>query len=307
MKTILFVLMLALLPLSILMAFNADVKDTTIHFNNKIILIRDSVDQINVNISKYDENGSTAYKTVFEGLYSDDRSYERWSVVEELGLQIPFVTSKKQKQKRQYAMKSHIGGFGWGFATLTDGVNINNVSGVQLDLNRSYEYNYNIIEHITPLFFNYLGLSSGLGFSWRYYYLDNKTFLKEENNLVTVVNGDPLSRYKYSRLSNWYLTVPLMIELQLFKSSKRKPYLAAGLNGNVRLTTSYKTKFVNSMGSTIYTKQRGMNVLPLSLDYVVQAGMGKISVYGKYSPVGIFESGKGPDVQHASIGFLIGL
>lgn len=307
MKTILFVLFLALLPLSSLMASNVDVKDTTIHFNNKIIQIRDSVDQINVSVSKVDENGTSAYKTVFEGLYSDDKSYERWSVVEELGLQIPFVSSKKQKQKREYAMKSHIGGFGWGFATLTDGVSINNVGGVQLDLNRSYEYNYNIIEHITPIFFHYLGLSSGLGFSWRYYHLDNKTFLKEENNLVSVVAGDPASRYKYSRLSNWYLTVPLMLELQIFKSSKRKPYLAAGVNGNVRLTTNYKTKFVNSTGSTIYTKQKGMNVLPLSMDYVVQAGMGKISVYGKYSPIGIFESGKGPDVQHASIGFLIGL
>lgn len=310
MKTILFVLMLALMPLSSLMAFHVEVKDTTIHFNDKIIQIKDSVDQINVSISKLDDNGTTAYKTVFEGIYSDAKSYERWSVVEELGIQIPFVTNKsqKQKQKRQHDMKSHIGGFGWGFATFTDGVNINNISGIQLNLNRSYEYSYNLIEHITPIFFRYLGISSGLGFNWRYYQLDDKTYLKEENDVVVIKQGAMTSNYKTSRLSNWYLTVPVMLELQLFKSSKYKPYVAAGVIGDVRLATNYKTKYVSGLtGATIRTKQRGMNVLPLSMDYLLQAGMGKISIYGKYSPIGVFEKGKGPDVQHASIGFLIGL
>jgi len=298
---------LALLPFSSMLASDATVKDTTVHFNNKIIEIRDSVDQVNVKVSKTDKNDTTAYKTVFEGLYSDNQSYERWSVVEELGIQIPFMTNKKIREKHRYEMQSHIGGFGWGFITMTDGVALNNVSGVQLNLNKSYEFNYNMIEHITPIFFRYLGISSGVGFSWRYYELDNNTYFNEVNDLVTVATGAATNNYKYSRLSNWYLTIPVMLELQIFKSSKYKPYLAAGVVGDVRLTTSSNTKYVNPTGSNIHTSQRGMNVLPLSMDYVAQAGMGKVSIYAKYSPIGIFESGKGPYVQHASIGFLIGM
>lgn len=307
MKKILFVPVLALLHLCGMQAAMTQVKDTTVHFNDKIIEIHDSVDQVNVKVLKVDGQGTTAYKTVFEGLYSDNQSYERWSVVEELGIQIPFVSNKKKTVKHQYDMKSHVGGFGWGRISMTDGVALNNVSGVELDLNRSYEFNYNMIEHITPIFFHFLGVSSGVGFSWRNYYLDNKAYFKEENNLVTVVAGDPTNKYKYSRLSNWYLTIPVMLELQLFKSSKYKPYLAAGVVGDVRLATSNKTKYVNATGSTMHTSQRGMNVLPLSMDYVAQAGMGKVSIYAKYSPVSIFETGKGPDVQHASIGFIIGM
>lgn len=307
MKKLILLPALALLFVNSVLASNSTGKDTTILFNNKIIQINDSVDQVNVKVSKVGDNDTTAYKTVFEGLYSDNQSYERYSVVEQLGIQIPFVTNKKIRDKRRYDMQSHWAGYGWGFITMTDGAAINNVSGVQLDLNRSYEFNYNLIEHITPIFFHYLGLSSGIGFSWRNYYLDNNTFFKEDNDLVSVVAGASTSKYKYSRLSNWYLTVPLMIELQLFKSSKRKPYIAAGVIGDVRLATSNKTKYVNAAGSTIRTSEYGMNVLPISMDYVVQAGMGKISIYGKYSPVSIFETGKGPEVQHASIGFLIGM
>lgn len=307
MKKFFFIPALALLHFSGMLAATPQVKDTTVRFNDKIIEIRDSIDQVNVKVLKVDEQGTSAYKTVFEGLYSDNQSYERWSVVEELGIQIPFVTNKKKTVKHRYDMKSHIGGFGWGRVSMTDGVAINNVDGVELDLNRSYEFNYNMIEHITPIFFHYLGISSGLGFSWRNYNVDKRSFFKEQNDVVTVVS-DPANKYKYSRLTNWYLTVPVMLELQLFKSSKYKPYLAAGVIGDVRLTSVNKTKYVNATtGSTMRTTQYGMNVLPLSMDYVAQAGMGKVSIYAKYSPVSIFESGKGPNVQHASIGFIIGM
>lgn len=307
MKKLIFVPVLFLLPLTGILAAPIEASDTTVRFNDKIIEIRDSVDHVNVKVLKADAGDTSAFKTVFEGLYSDGRSYERWSVVEELGIQIPFVTNKKRTEKRRYEMQSHIAGFGWGRVSMTDGVNLNNVSGVQLDLNRSYEFNYNLIEHITPIFFRYIGLSSGLGFSWRNYYLDNKTYFRESNDLVGVYAGAATDKYKYSRLTNWYLTVPVMLELQLFKSSKYKPYLAAGVVGDIRLATSNKTKYVNAAGSTVRTTERGMNVLPLSMDYVAQAGIGKVSIYAKYSPIAIFETGKGPVVQHASIGFLIGM
>ena len=308
MKKFILAPVLALLPLIGMLASNTAGKDTTILFNNKIIQIKDSVDQVNIKVSKVGSTDTTAYKTVFEGLYSDNQSYERWSVVEELGIQIPFVTNnKKIRQKHRYEMQSHWAGFGWGRIAMTDGVDLNNVNGIQLDLNRSYEFNYNMIEHITPIFFHYLGISSGVGFSWRNYYLDNSTYLKETNNIVTIETGAAGNTYKYSRLSNWYLTVPVMLELQIFKSSKYKPYLAAGIIGDVRLTTSYKTKYIDATGSTIHSTDTGMNALPLSMDYVAQAGMGKISLYAKYSPVGIFETGMGPNVQHASIGFIIGM
>jgi hypothetical protein len=307
MKKFILVPVLALIPLSGLLAANIAIKDTTVHFNNKIIEISDSIDQVNIKVQKVDRNDTTAFKTVFEGIYSDNQSYERFSVVEELGIQIPFVTNKKIRAKHRYEMQSHWAGFGWGRIAMTDGMAINNVDGVNLDLNRSYEFNFNMIEHITPIVFRYLGISSGMGFSWRNYYLDNKTFLKEENDLVSVATGASTSKYKYSRLSNWYLTVPVMLELQLFKSSKLKPYLAAGVIGDVRLSTVSKTKYVNATGSTIHTTQHGMNVFPLSMDYVAQAGMGKFSIYAKYSPIGIFESGRGPAVQHGSIGFIIGM
>jgi hypothetical protein len=306
MKKVILTSMMVLFTIGLSFATDREPSDTTVYFNDKIIHIRDSVDQVSIRVSVLGENGTESFKTVFEGLYTDDKSYERWSVVEDLGIQIPLITSKKVKARQRHEMTPHWAGFGLGFVGVTDGQAYNNVDGVQLDLGRSHEYNYNMIEHITPLFFQLVGLTSGLGMSWRYYYLDNSTYLKEANDQVTVVDASPLE-YKYSRLSNWYLTVPLMLELQMFKHAKGKPYLAAGVVGGVRLSTVYKTKYYNTSGSTIKTKDRGMNVPPLTLDYIAQAGYGKVSVYARYSPLSIFETGKGPDVQHTSIGFMLDL
>jgi hypothetical protein len=284
-------------------AWSNEHQDTTIYFNDKIIQISDSIDQISVKVSARSGCSIDTFKTVFEGLYSDKKTYERWSVTENWGIQIPFVTNRLRKTKRNEKMTPHWAGFGMGFATMTDGSSYNNVNGMDLVLGRSLEFNYNIAEHITPIFFNIIGLTSGVGFSIRKYQLDNSLFLKEINNVVDVYSNSPLE-YDYSKLVNCYLTAPLLLELQLFKNQKNKPYLAAGVIGGIRLSSVFKSKYYSTSGSTIRSKSKGMNVLPLTMDYVVMGGHGNCSVYMKYSPLQIFEKNKGPEVQHASIGFM---
>lgn len=279
-------------------------QDTTIYFNDKIIHISDSIDQIRVKVSTQGDNKVDTFKTVFEGLYSDKKTYERWSVTENWGIQIPFVTNRMRKNKQHQEMTPHWAGYGMGFATMTNGSLYNNVDGMDLVLGRSIEVNFNIAEHITPIFFDIIGLTSGVGFSIRKYQMDNSLFLKEINNVVGIYSNSPLE-YDYSKLVNCYLTAPLLLELQLFKNRINSPYLAAGVIGGIRLSSMFKSKYYTTSGTTIRTKSKGMNVLPLTMDYVVMGGHGNFSVYFKYSPFQLFEKDKGPEVQHASIGFML--
>ena len=47
---------------------------------------------------------------------------------------------------------------------------------------------------------------------------------------------------------------------------------------------------------------RGMNLRPVTMDFLFQAGVGCIGFYAKYSPFGLFEKDKGPKVHSVSLG-----
>jgi len=43
-----------------------------------------------------------------------------------------------------------------------------------------------------------------------------------------------------------------------------------------------------------------MNIRPFAVDVLLQGGIGSIGVYARYSPMTMFEKGKGPDVHPVS-------
>jgi hypothetical protein len=307
-KTIFLLLLSVYAGLGVVVA-EETASDTTILFNNKIIHIQDNANEVNVKVSEVDAiNDTVPYKQLYEGIYSDSKSYEKWTVVEDLGIQIPLLTSRKVKERQKHKMESHWAGFGYSYSTITDGHNnYTDVNGMALELGESHDWTYNAIEHITPLFFNYIGLTTGLGMTWRNYYLEDGTYLAKVDGEVGIYDGASDCNYKYSKLRTVYLTIPALLELQLFKASKKGPYLAVGVVGGIKTLSSFKVKYTNALGETVRSKERDMNIPPLTLDYVAQAGVGRFSVYAQYSPFSIFQKGKGPDVRHASIGLMIDL
>lgn len=64
--------------------------------------MQDSVGQMKVTVF---DNESNPYKKVYEGVFTDDKSYEKWTVVEELGIQLPFLNKLGSKKKKDYKME----------------------------------------------------------------------------------------------------------------------------------------------------------------------------------------------------------
>jgi len=276
--------------------------DTTIHFNKKTIQLVDSVGQIKVSV--YDQD-SSPYKKIYEGIFSEGKSYEKWTVAEQIGIQIPFFS--KARHRKNYSMEPHWAGIGWGFANISDrNLHLNNLHGISLKAESSNEFFWNIIEKILPIYRNNLGLTTGFGLDWRNYFLDMNSHLFEVNGITYVYPAPSGIDYESSRLRTFHLTVPLLLEWQPTLGNNHKLFVSAGVVAGINTFSSYRVKFKDTYGKSIsIVESHGLNVNPISLDFMGQVGYNKLSVYAKYSPCSIFQSQKGPDVRSVSLGVLL--
>jgi len=278
--------------------------DTTIRFNRKVIHLEDSIGQVKVKVFDTD---SLPYKPVYEGIFSDGKSYEKWTVMEAIGIQLPFLNTAKGKHHREYSMEPHWAGIGWGFANISDqNLKINNIHGISLKSESSNEFFVNLIEKILPIYRNNLGLTTGIGFDWHNYFLDMNTHLVDEGGITKLNDAPPGVTYDYSRLRTFHITVPLMLEWQPTFERNHKFFMSAGVIGGVNTFASYKVKYKDAEGNSITKVEgKGLNVAPLSLDFCGQIGYGAWSVFAKYSPFSIFQNDKGPELRSVSLGAVL--
>lgn len=285
--------------------------DTTFRYNNRMIRLADSADQVRIKVFETSSTNDTIpYKQIYEGIYTEEKSYEKWTVVEELGFQIPLLSKKFGHHNRDYKMEPHWAGIGLGFSCVTNPSNfsLSPVDGFELKSERSSEFFINIFEKILPLYRNTLGITTGMGIDWRKYYLDNNKHLVETNGITSAVDAPEGINYKYSFLKVVYLTFPVLLEWQPTFGDNHTAYLSAGVVGGVKTYSSSKVKYENSDGHTVKSvEDRGLNVAPLTLDYLVQAGIGNVSIYAKYSPFSLFQKDKGPDVRGIALGMVLDL
>jgi hypothetical protein len=278
--------------------------DTTFLYNRKYVKVEENDDQIKVKVyEKNDSDNSVQYKQLYEGIYSDEKSYERWTVQEAIGFDFPFFN--KRKKKHPTYMISHWSGVGLGFANITDkSFNMTDVNGVSIDAGSSHEWFLNISGTTLPVYRNNLGITTGAGISWLNLRLDKNTRLADVNGVTGVYQAPEDIRYSQSRLMVVRINIPLLLEWQPTINGRNKVFLSAGIVGGVKTHASYLVKFKDQTGKKNKEKDRGLNTKPLSIDYMVQAGYGSWGIYAKYSPISIFQAEKGPDVKAVSLGLM---
>ena len=304
MKKIILFMMALFVAFSISEAAEQNQNDTTFHFNKKIIHVQDSIGQVKVKVFEATNKDSIPYKVVYEGQFAEEKTFEKWTVVEEIGLQIPFLG--KSNERHQGKMEPHWAGIGWGFANISNpSFKINNIDGVSLKSGSSSEFFVNLIEKILPIYKNKLGITTGLGFNWRTYSMDYNTHFVNNNGLTNVYDAPVGVKYEYSKLKTAHITLPVLLEWQP-GGLDDDFFVSVGVICGVKTYSVSKIKFKNESGDMIKrVEDKGLNVSPLSLDYYAQIGYGSFNVFAKYSPFSIFESGKGPDVRAVSLGLVL--
>lgn len=295
MKRLLLILA-ACLPVMSLLA--ADVEpmpaDTVITLEKKRIEIKDNGDRMKVRVYELSEEGdSIDDEMVFEGHYLDGRSYERRSHIRTLNIPVP--TWDKD-------FSAHWAGFGMGFNSFEG-------DDISLRKGKSLEYNFNFMEFSLPFSRYNWAVVTGAGIRWNRYRIDENACFQEVDGITQLVPAPEDVIYKKSKLNITSLTIPVLLEWQT-KKKKHRPsfFISGGVVGVIKTTSSSKVVYDDDRGKSRKQKvDGGMNLRPVTMDVLLQAGVGCVGVYFKYSPIEMFESNKGPALNPISFGLQLHL
>lgn len=281
----------ACLPLMGLMAaeVNPMAADTVIRLDKKRIEVKDNGDRMKVRVYETDSEGDEVDdELVFEGHYRDGQSYERRKHIRTINIPVP-------TWDRDFS--AHWAGFGMGF---------NSFTGDDLPLRKgnSLEFNVNFMEFSLPFSRYNWAIVTGAGIRWNRYRLDTDAYLMEVDGITQLVPVSEDMNFKKSKLNTTSITIPVLLEWQTRKVRHRpRFFISGGVVGVVKTMSSSKVTYLNDRGKSKTEKMDGgMNLRPVSMDLLFQAGVGCMGVYFKYSPIESFESGKGPKVNPISFG-----
>lgn len=165
------------------------------------------------------------------------------------------------------------------------------------DIARSHVWNFNILEHKFKIVKEYVGLTTGLGFSLNQVSFDNNFILGTSSDSTFAIQ-DTIIGYDKNKIRATYLTVPLLLEFNTNKNNDKGFYLAAGVVGGLRIASRYKT--VHKMdGEKVKAVQKGdYNLNPFKLDATVRLGYGTFGAFASYNLLPLFESGSMASVAY---------
>ena len=162
----------------------------------------------------------------------------------------------------------------------------------QIDPVKSVAINVNFLEYKLPIFKQYLGLTTGLGYGLTSLALRNNYRIQHSNDTVFCVS-DTIQSYKNNALAMHRFTLPLLLEFTTKPEAKKSFYLAAGVIGAWRFasTSSQTGEYANGDKFNNTTSSR-FNLQHFSLDATVRAGFGKyLGAFVEYSLTPLFKKG----------------
>ena len=187
------------------------------------VIINDNEDEISVGVDeiiKFDERGDTTRIKIGD---------KEVSIVEDdEGTSVKVTESddeKKLSAKKKKKFKGHWSGVEFGLNNFVDDkFSMTRADGEQfMDLNtgRSWNFNWNIKQYSIGFGTDRLGLVTGLGLEFNNYHFDGDNNIQEVDGNIVTKDDYPSSLTK-SKLKTTFLTVPLLLELQLLEAKRSK-------------------------------------------------------------------------------------
>jgi hypothetical protein len=152
---------------------------------------------------------------------------------------------------------------------------------LMLDYAKSINFQFNVWEKRFPIYKEYVGVTTGLGFQWNRYGLEK--------------NVD---------IASTYLQIPLLLEFNSNKDGSKNWHLSFGVVGGVRIASSWKTKWEED-GKPLKAKTKDdFNFNSLSANAYAQIGYGNVGLFVQYGLTDVFRTGKGPELSPVSGGIM---
>lgn len=217
---------------------------------------------------------------------------------------IDIDSDEEEPREKSRKSEAHWAGLDFGFSILLDENGKSDFSNHPYwknDAAKSQVWNLNLFEHKFNFGTPYVGLTTGLGFSFTSVAFKNNYLIQSTADSVYAVM-DTVHNYSKNKLKASYLTVPLMLEFNTSADEDKSFYLAAGVIGGVRLTS--KTKRQGEFdGKEFKEKVKGpFNLNPFKLDAAVRFGYADWGVFANYSLLPLFDQGKTVDLYPLTFG-----
>jgi len=171
---------------------------------------------------------------------------------------------------------------------------------MDLNQNKSFEVGINFLRYSIGLQKEKrnIGLVTGLGWTYNDYRFSNPYTIENDNGKVksVVLAETGLSKTK---LSTSYLTVPLLLELQIpVNNGDKRLYISGGVIGGLKVGSHTKVKINDSK-----PKDRGdLNINPFRYGATARFGYKGINLFGTYYFSTFFKNGRGPEMYPFTIG-----
>ena len=236
-------------------------------------------------------------------------SYAQTTTIEEPKTEdIVKEVDDEEKERKYY--DGHWAGFDFGTLILMNDLFKTDFSSTPYWKNNvasSSTFSFNFVEFKVPIFKQYIGITTGLGWNISSVGLKNNYDLMHTDSSVYAVSNSSQS-YKANTLNAHYLTAPLLLEFSTKMEQKKSFYFAAGVIGGVRIySNTYQTgKFANGDHFRNYVRSK-YNLAPFTLEATARLGYGAFGLFTSYNLTPLFQKDKTVSVYPFRAGFTVNI
>ncbi len=217
------------------------------------------------------------------------------------------ISIKPRKKKHSNDMTEAFGGFEFGVGTFVT-PNMNTTLDpsnkyLETNLGSSWRFAINFGDFDLPIIKGYLALTSGFGFSFDHYGFKNKDTLMNGENTIALEFKATDATLTTSRLSQFNLTIPILIKLNSSYNKKDNCfYMATGVIINYTIGNSIYTEYSNN--GVEYEKRYTSDffVNKFRADATLRIGYNHLSVFTNFGLVPMFDAAKVTDTRTMQTG-----
>jgi hypothetical protein len=276
----------------------SDTNDMTrVIIGKNLIVVEDDEDATNIKVGN---RGVTILESLEEG--ESKVNFEKYEKQKEYSYQESngeFEYCRDQDKDKEYERARRRSHFKGHWSAVEAGLNNYLTSDNSLTLpeeidymnlhsSKSMNFNFNFSQ-MSFGFTRHFGIVTGLGFRWNNYRFDgNNNIQKGEAGIIEIL--DPGDILKKSKLSTVYLSLPLLLELQI-PADYHRLNIAFGPIGAVKLFSS--SKMIYEDGDKV-SSDSDFSLNMLRYGATARVGFENFHLYGTYYMTPLFKPGKSP-------------
>ena len=211
---------------------------------------------------------------------------------------------EEEPEENDFAHWAGIGIFSNGFSNSAGKIASKDDSYfLELDYTKSIGFNLNLLEKRFPVYKEYIGVTTGLGFQFNHYALKNNVDLNVSKDSTFGTENTTLD-FRKNALRATYLQAPLLLEFNTNSDPEKSWHLSAGVVGGIRIGSSWKTKWEDDGKTRKEKVKSNFNLNPFQAYATAIVGYHNVNLYVNYGLTQLFEKGKGPAFSPVNAGVL---